>query len=155
MNNKRGFTLIELLSVVMILAILTAIALPQYRRAIQRTEAADALINLKTIFDASKRYYAYHSSWPTQLKELDVKFLDASETGEVGEFKYILNTNQTVSACRLIGNSTENTYCLTAYYKKNNMRDVYTCQDNSGGKYTALCDSLCSADYSSGECVIE
>ena len=155
MSKKHGFTLIELLTVVMILGILTAVALPQYRRAIQRAEAADALINLKTMFDAAKRYYSYHSSWPTALKGLDVEFLDASSNGEVGEFKYSFDT-KTASACRLKDGTTEGTYCLKAYYKKNNVRDVYTCQDNSGtGKYQALCDSLCPADYSSGECVIE
>ena len=155
MNRKQGFTLIELLTVVMILAILTSMALPQYRRAIQRAEAADALINLKTMFDGAKRYYSYHSSWPTSLVGLDVEFLDASSNGEVGEFKYVFDaTNKTVSACRLKGDSTANTYCLIAYYKKDNVRDVYTCKDNSGaGKYAALCDSLCPT--SGTECVIQ
>ena len=157
MHKKFGFTLIELLTVVLILGILTSIALPQYRKAIQRAEAADALINLRTLFDATKRYYSFHSQWPTSFTGLDVTFLDASSTGEVGEFKYMFDdTNKTVSACRLIGSSADSSYCLTAYYKKNNVRDVYTCKDNSGTtKYQALCDSLCPADYTSGECVIE
>ncbi len=165
MHKKCGFTLIELLTVVLILGILTSIALPQYRKAIQRAEAADALINLKTMFDAGKRYYSYHSSWPTQLKGLDIEFLDASNAGEVGEFQYSFTHTQDscagngvcyASACRLIDNSAASSYCLTAYYRKNNVRDVYTCKDNSGGKYEALCDSMCPADYTSGtECVIE
>lgn len=156
MSKKHGFTLIELLSVVMILAILTAVAVPQYRKSIQRAEAANALINLKTMFDAAKRSYAYHSQWPSSLTGLDVEFLDISSNGEVDEFKYTLSpANKTAAACRLKGNSAANTYCLTAYYKKNNVRDVYTCQDNSGGKYVSVCDSLCPADYSNGECVIE
>lgn len=156
MTNKHGFTLIELLTVVLILGILTSVAMPQYRKAIQRAEAADALVNLKTMFDAAKRYHSFRSQWPTSFTGLDVEFLDASSNGEVGDFKYTLNsTDQTVSVCRLKDDSTANTYCLKAYYKKNNVRDVYTCQDNSGGKYEALCDSLCPTDYSSGECVIQ
>ncbi len=157
MHKKHGFTLIELLTVVLILGILTAVAMPQYRKAIQRAEAADALINLKTMFDAAKRYYSYHSSWPTQLKGLDVAFLDASSTGEVGDFQYTLESNTDgnyVSVCRIVGASASSSYCLRAYYKKDNVRDVYTCQDNSGtGKYQALCDSMCPT--SGTECVIK
>ncbi|MBR2082990.1 MAG: type II secretion system protein [Elusimicrobiaceae bacterium] len=156
MNRKHGFTLIELLTVVLILGILTAIALPQYRKSIQRAEAADALINLKTMFDAAKRFYSYHSEWPSTFKGLDVEFLDITDNGEVGEFKYTLNAStRTASACRLLGSDTSKSFCLTAYYKDSNgNRDIYTCKDNSGGKYQSLCDSMCPTT-SSGECTIE
>ncbi len=156
MHKKHGFTLIELLTVVMILGILTAIALPQYRKAIQRAEAADALINLKTLFDASKRYYSYHSEWPTFLTGLDVEFLDASSNGDVGEFRYTLDSAKTASACRLIEGSTANSFCLKAYYKKTingtSTRDVYTCS-YTNAKFQALCDSMCTT--SATECVID
>ena len=58
MKNKQGFTLVEMLAVVIIIGILTAIALPQYRRAIQKAKATEALVMLRTINDSAERLAA-------------------------------------------------------------------------------------------------
>ena len=149
MNRKMGFTLIELLTVVMIIAVLTAVAVPQYRRSIQRAQAAEALMNLRTIFEASARYRAERSNFPPNVQMLDVGFFDALAVSEhssvIGGFLYEF-TDEGIQACRLAGDegtNAEGTYCFTAFYNNPDYggRGAMICQANSP-KYQSVCPAF-------------
>ena len=55
---KKGFTLIELLIVVLITAALSAIALPQYRRSIERSRMTEFVQMAPALEGALSRYFA-------------------------------------------------------------------------------------------------
>lgn len=52
----KGFTLIELLVVVVMMGILTSVALPQYRRSLDRAKVAEAAQMLPAIYEARERW---------------------------------------------------------------------------------------------------
>ena len=56
MKTKQGFTLIELLVVVLIIAILVAIALPQYRVAVLKSKAIPLLNIMRTVMTAEEEF---------------------------------------------------------------------------------------------------
>ena len=151
-HKKFGFTLIELLTVVLILAILTSIALPQYRKSIHRAEAANALINLKSLYDSAKRAYAMNSEFPTSFNGLDVKLLADENTGATltsGGFKFEF-VGKGIKGCRYPAAQTD-TLCLQVVYASGGKRDVYTC--SATGKYVSVCESM--GTCTGGTCVIE
>lgn len=69
---KKGFTLIELLVVVLIIGILSAIAVPQYEFAVEKSRAAEPLAVLKSIREAQELYFMSNGRYATDLFELDI-----------------------------------------------------------------------------------
>jgi prepilin-type N-terminal cleavage/methylation domain-containing protein len=74
MKTTRGFTLLELLMVVIIIAILASIALPQYIKASERSRSAEAIQTLGAIRSSQVRYRAQNSggNYTTILGEIDI-----------------------------------------------------------------------------------
>jgi len=71
-KEKTGFTLIELLVVVLIIGILTAIAVPQYTRAVNRSRLAERLAMTRALIDAQQRYFLENGSYATSADGLDI-----------------------------------------------------------------------------------
>ena len=76
-KNERGFTLIELLVVVLIIGILSAIALPQYTKAVEKTRLSEATQNVAHLQQAID-IYLLANGYPTNT----VSFLGTASNGK-------------------------------------------------------------------------
>ncbi len=92
-----GFTLIELLVVILIIGILSAIALPQYERAVNRSRAAEALAVLRSTSQAAEAHIMETGEWPLNWDTLAVRpsgpystYRAENDTVTSKYYKYIL-----------------------------------------------------------------
>ena len=72
-KNKKGFTLLELLVVVLIIGILAAIAMPQYKRAVMKARLSTGIPLTESLFQAEQAYYLAHNEYALNLDDLDLE----------------------------------------------------------------------------------
>ena len=70
--KNHAFTLIELLVVVLIIGILAAIALPQYKLAVEKTRIATLLPVMRGIQTAQEEYKLANGSYATSFDDLAI-----------------------------------------------------------------------------------
>lgn len=141
-KTKRGFTLIELLVVVIIIAILAAIAVPQYKHAVLKSRFSTVMPMAKTIADAQEVYYLGNGQYALSTAELDVSpavegtsVALAPETQE-DEYNYVATSSEQVPGARYImyqKNSPKFAGTIHCEADENNADALWLCEKGLGG----------------------
>ena len=80
-----GFTLIELLIVVLIIGILSAVALPQYQKAVDRSRYATLMPVATDVKNAQEAFFMASAEYTDDLQNLDIQ-LPSTVNGNKAEF---------------------------------------------------------------------
>ena len=84
-TNMKGFTLIELLVVVLIIGILSAVALPQYQVAVEKSRLGTVMSNVKTIKNAAEVHYMSAGEYGDDLTVFDIGEISGCRSAGAGQ----------------------------------------------------------------------
>ncbi len=91
MNNK-GYTLMEVLVTVLLIGILSAIALPQYTKIVERQKGSEIIQVLAALGQSQERYFAVNEVYAKDFKFLDADITDIN-TGRLATSATLFTKN--------------------------------------------------------------
>lgn len=99
-KSQMGFTLVEIMIVVAIIAILAAIAIPNFVRNRKKSQQSACIANMKQIFGAAEQYRldaTAETAELTAVSQLLADYIKATETPKcpLGTTDYTLDTDGT------------------------------------------------------------
>ena len=95
MNNSwskmrciKGFTLLELLVVVLIIGVLAAVALPQYRMSVAKSKYATMKHLVDALVKAEEVYYLGKGEYTNKIEKLDINIAGGQVSGSTITFPW-------------------------------------------------------------------
>lgn len=117
--RARGFTLIELMVTVAVVAILAAVALPNYFGSIRKARRADAINLMSQVAQAQERWRSNNSSYANDFGTavLNVRSTAASGVTSLTETYYTISVPTAASAAYTVraiarGSQLQDTQCV-------------------------------------------
>ena len=152
-SMKKGFTLIELLVVVLIIGILSAVALPQYTKSVEKARASEAVSMMKSLSAGFEEYVLANGTLPNSFEELTLvpsnTTPDADGCIASKNFRYCIQYGPRLQSWRK-GGSYSGQYGFVWYSSMQNIGTAgkkFYCyvQKNSQADKLKICPSLTSA----------
>ncbi len=143
-SKEKGFTLIELLVVVLIIGILSAIALPQYTKAVEKSKLSEALLMMRNL-EKGMDLYILNNGYPSE----SVSFTGENATPldiDVKDTKnWWVSASCGSSSCSLFLNRAYERGSFPKYHigrSRSKGSNNWTGQCQYYGKYEFLCKQL-------------
>ena len=144
--NKSGFTLIELLIVVLIIGILSATALPMYRKSVEKSRVTDALTTMGAVAKSEHAWYLEHSNYTDDFANLDIDLIDADGNKADGESYETVNYTFTLQDTAIRADRNNGEYTLYKLYEDGNIyclpQDHYICEQYDWGMNENSCKRM-------------
>ena len=133
-----GFSLVELMVTVAILAVLTAIALPSYRRYVLQGNRTDAIKALAFYQQALERCYSQNFSYVDAVPTPCASAPGTTTNTTNNDYKltFAINAANYVITAKTINNQVADTQCKTFTMTQAGLQ---TAQDTSGNDQTQAC----------------
>lgn len=150
MQKNTGFTLIELLVVVLIIGILSAVALPQYEKAVMKTRLSRLLPLMQSVAEAQRVYYMANGQYCPNLYDLDIDLPAGAVTQEAAKFVY-----PNFSCYLQGGGAPKSLYCVDLKYDWPRLERYFGdnhvyCWDGNSSRAADICKSLGGTPNNSG-----
>ncbi len=145
---KKGFTLIELLVVVLIIGILSAVALPQYQKSVEKARASEAAINLRALDDAMQLYVLERGEPTLNLEDLSIELSGEKVNTSTIKSKFftydIRNLGESGKKYELVATRNDNSNDVMKYYLYYSYSGHFTCVAKKEAS-KSICAGICGA----------